>query len=111
LPIKAVTCIAALLAALLLPCAAGAVVPNPGFESGPAGATATADHTIQIVKSDADAGDSSSAVERDNFSMVPEAGTLVLCAAGMLGLLVAGSRGGARGACSKLSVPSLRRTR
>lgn len=108
---SAKTWIAVLLAALLLPFVALAVEPNPGVGSVRAGGTVTADHAVQAVMLDETDDDSGAAVERDDFSIVPEAGTLALCAAGMLGLLLAGSGSRTRGGSSKFRLPSLRQTR
>lgn len=55
------------------------LLPNPG------------DYTLQIVMFDVDDGDFSSAVALDNFSLIPETGTVALCLSGMFGLLVAGN--------------------
>jgi hypothetical protein len=61
-----------------------ALLPNPG------------DYTLQIVMFDVDDDEFSSAVALDDFTLVPEPETLALCAAGILGLLVAGSGGRGR---------------
>lgn len=110
-PMNAKTGIAALVAALLLPFALGAVAPSSGFGSGRAGPSFTADPTLGLVNVDANDRDPDSAVQRDDVGMVSEAGTLALCAAGMLGLLVAGSSTRIRGERTELRAPGLTQMR